>query len=311
MLDRFNGNIKTNVITRREFFWLSSLSAAGFMAGCAANPVTGKSQLMLVSEESEIQMDKKYSPHQFSADYGTLQDKELNRYIQQVGKKMVPTTHRPHMPYSFVGVNATYVNAYAFPGGSISATRGILLELENEAEFASLLGHELGHVNARHSAQQMSKGQLTQAVVGAAAVYAGSKSSGLGDLTSTLGMIGAGALLSYYSRDNEREADALGMAYMVKTGYGSGGFVGLMGMLKSLSKHKPSSTELLFATHPWSGERYQTAVESAGGKYRYANKKPLYRQRYMDHTAKLRSIKGAIAEMQHDGQVPAATGKTF
>ncbi len=298
MLARFNGNLKTNFITRREFLWLSSLSAAGFMAGCAANPVTGKSQLMLVSEESEIQTDKKYAPHQFSADYGTLQDKELSRYIQQVGKKMVAATHRPHMPYSFVGVNATYVNAYAFPGGSIAATRGILLELENEAELASLLGHELGHVNARHSSQQMSKGQLTQAVAGVAAAYAGSRSSALGDLTSTLGMIATGALLSYYSRDNEREADALGMEYMVKTGYGPDGFVGLMGMLKSLSKHKPSSTELLFATHPWSGERYQTALESAGGKYRYAKKKPLYRERYMDHTAKLRSIKGAIAELQ-------------
>jgi len=287
-----------NHISRRAFLRLSAFAAAGLAAGCATNPVTGESQLMLVSEESEIQLDKRNSPYQFSADYGTLQDVDLNNYIQQVGMQMAASTHRPHMPYSFRGVNATYVNAYAFPGGSIAATRGILLQLENEAELAALLGHELGHVNARHTAHQMSKGMLTQAIVGGVAAYAGGQSSALGDLTSTLGMIGAGALLAYYSRDNEREADALGMEYMIKSGYGTDGFVGLMGMLKELSRHKPSSTELLFSTHPWGGERYQSAVEAAGTRYAYARKKPLYKERYMDHTAGLRSIKNAIEEMQ-------------
>ncbi len=299
MVYQFDGNSKPYDLTRRRFLWLSSLSMAGLVMGCATNPVTGESQFMLVSEKEEIQIDKTNSPHQFSSDYGTLQDNELNSYIQQVGKRLAALTHRTHMPYSFQGVNATYVNAYAFPGGSIAATRGILLKLEDEAEFAALIGHELGHVNARHTARQMSKGTLTQLLVSGVAVYAGTQSAVLGDLTSTLGMVGAGALLASYSRDNEREADALGMEYMVKAGYGSGGFVGLMGMLKSLSEHKPSSTELLFATHPWSGERYQTAVDSAQTQYQYAQKNPLYRERYMDHTAKLRSIKGAIEEMQN------------
>ncbi|MGD9105510.1 MAG: M48 family metalloprotease, partial [Desulfobacterales bacterium] len=133
-------------ITRREFLWISSMSAAGFMVGCAANPVTGKPQFMMVSEDQEIKIDKQNSPHQFSSDYGPLQDTALNNYINQTGKTLAARTHRPHMPYSFRGVNATYVNAYAFPGGSIAATRGILLDLENEAQLAALLGHELGHV---------------------------------------------------------------------------------------------------------------------------------------------------------------------
>lgn len=300
--------LTTNGLTRRKFLWLTTMSAAGFMAGCAINPVTGKRQLMLLSEGKEIQIDKQNSPHQFSSDYGTVQDRELNEYINRTGKKIAANTHRPHMPYSFRAVNATYINAYAFPGGSIALTRGILLSLDNEAELAALLSHELGHVNARHTAEQMSKGMLVQTLVGGISVLAGTKGAGYGQLASQLGMIGAGALLASYSRDNEREADALGMQYMVRTGYGPKGMVGLMDLLRSLGKRKPSAIELMFATHPMSDERYQTAVQTVRSKYGSARNLPLYRERYMDNTAKLRAQKGAIEEMQK-GQKEMARGK--
>ena len=289
-------------MTRRKFLWLSSIAAAGLAAGCATNPVTGRSQLMLVSEDQEIQIDQQNTPYQFSADYGTAQDKRLNDYIDRTGKKIAAQTHRTHMPYNFHVVNAIYVNAYAFPGGTIACTRGILLALDNEAELSALLGHELGHVNARHTAEQMSKGMLTQAVVGGLAVAAGTQGAGYGNLASQLGQFGAGALLASYSRDNERQADALGMEYMVRAGYSSQGMVGLMDVLRSMGKHKPSAIELMFSTHPMSDERYQTAVETADTKYKSAKSKPLYRERYLDNTAELRSRKGAIDEMQKGQQ---------
>lgn len=289
---------KKYAMTRRDFLWLTSLSAAGFVIGCATSAVTGRPQLMLVSEDQEIQIDKQNSPHQFSADYGTIQDKALNDYVNQTGKKIAARTHRAHMPYSFRVVNANYVNAYAFPGGSIACTRGILLSLENEAELAALLGHELGHVNARHTAQQMSKGVLAQAVLGGLSALAGTRGAAYGQLASELGMVGVGALLASYSRDNEREADALGMEYMFRARYSPNGIVGLMDMLKGLSKYKPSTIELMFATHPMSEERYQTAVETSRSKYKSAEVFPLYRERYMDHTAKVRALKPAIEEMQ-------------
>jgi predicted Zn-dependent protease len=290
---------KIHGLTRRDFLRLSSLTAAGYVFGCAIDPVTGKQQLMLVSEDTEIQIDKQYAPIQISADFGEAQDSQLNRYVSEVGNKMAAKSHRAHMPYSFRVVNATYVNAYAFPGGTIAATRGIMLELDNEAELAALLGHELGHVNARHSAEQMSKGQLTQAVVGLGSVLVGTQSAALGDLAGQLGQISAGALLAKYSRDNEREADALGMQYMVGAGYGSQGFVGLMDMLNSMSKHKSTTVDLLFATHPMSQERHDTAVQAANTKYESAIKGPLNRERYMDHTAGLRAQKEAIQEIQN------------
>jgi predicted Zn-dependent protease len=267
-------------LTRRQFMWLTGIAAAGAAAGCATNPVTGSTQFMTVSEEEEIQMDRQYSPMQFSDDYGPVQDTALNAYVNGIGRALAVGTHRPNMPYSFRVVNATYINAYAFPGGSIACTRGILTSLDNEAELAALLGHEIGHVNARHTAE--------------------------GQVASALGGFGAGAFLASYSRDNERQADALGTEYMVKAGYGPEGMVGLMQMLNSLHKSTPSSIEIMFATHPMSDERYQSAVNAVRTTYAGAKGLPLYRERYMDNTARLRSIKGAIDEMQKGDKALAA-----
>lgn len=303
----FDESITQEGITRRRFLWLTVLSAAGLALGCATNPVTGKSQLMLISEDSEIEIDKRHSPHQFSADYGPVQDNALNAYLDQTGKGLASLTHRPHMPYSFRAVNATYINAYTFPGGSVAVTRGILLNLRNEAELAGLLGHELGHVNARHTAEQMSKSMLTTAIVGGITAYAGTRGAIYGEVASKLGMLGAGALLASYSRDNEREADALGMEYMVRARYSPNGLVGLMDMLRSMSKRKPSAIELMFATHPMSDERYRTAVKNSQTRYRSAQSLPVHRDRYMDHTAGLRALRSAIEEM-HDGEIDMAKG---
>ncbi|HWR91497.1 MAG TPA: M48 family metalloprotease [Desulfobacterales bacterium] len=285
-------------LTRRRFMWLTGMSAVGIAGGCATNPVTGKSQFMTVSEEEEIQIDRQYSPMQFSEDYGPVQDSALNTYVSGVGRALAGRTHRPNMPYSFRVVNATYINAYAFPGGSIACTRGILVNLDNEAELAALLGHEIGHVNARHTAEQMSKGQLSSILVGGLSIIADVAAPGMGQVASSLGGAGAGAFLASYSRDNERQADALGTEYMVKAGYGPEGMVGLMELLNSLHKSKPSSIELMFSTHPMSDERYQTAVSAVNTTYASSKGLPLYRERYMDHTAQLRAIKGAIDAME-------------
>jgi predicted Zn-dependent protease len=297
-----------HLFTRRDFLKIASYATVGLAAGCATNPVTGKTEFMLVGENTEIKVDKENSPSQFSADYGPVQDKKLNNYINRTGKKMAALTHRPNLPYSFRGVNATYVNAYTFPAGSVGVTRGILLSLENEAELTALLGHELGHVNARHTAKQMSKSMLTQALVGGVSAYVGTVDPAYADLSSKIGMIGAGALLASYSRDNEREADALGLEYMVKSGYSPSGFEGLMDMLRNLSKHKPNAIELMFATHPMSDERYKNTIKTIKSKYSGNRKNPVYRERYMDNTAGVRKIKDAIEKMQN-GEKYMAGGK--
>jgi beta-barrel assembly-enhancing protease len=286
-------------LSRRRFLWLTAAAAAGAATGCASNPVTGQTQLMMVSEQEEIQIDRQYSPMQFSSDYGPVQDASLNAYVDGVGKSLASRSHRTHMPFSFRVVNATYVNAYAFPAGSIACTRGILLKLNNEAELAALMGHELGHVNARHTASALSKGMLTQTVVGGLSILAGTQGAVFGEIASQLGGVGAGALLASYSRDNERQADALGTRYMVQAGYGPEGMVGLMNMLQNLSQSKPGSVEILFSTHPMSAERYQNAVDAVRTQYASAMGLPLHRERYMDQTAGLRSMQETIDELQN------------
>ena len=291
-----------NGLSRREFLIMTSIAATGLAVGCATNPVTGKSQFMIMDEKQEIEVDRRYAPIQFSTDYGTVQDQTLQNYVQATGKRLTGNTHRGHMPYNFHCVNANYVNAYAFPGGSIACTRGILLDLDNEAELAALLGHELGHVNARHTAEIMSKAQLANMAVGGLAVLTSvTVGAGAGNLAGQLGQMGTGALLASYSRDNERQADSLGMEYMTRSGYGPQGMVGLMEMLNSMNQHKTGVTALLFATHPMSSERYQTSVNQATNDFRQYSGQPLYRERYMDNTAGLRKIKGAIKKMQ-DGE---------
>ncbi len=289
---------ESGIITRRKFLQLSSAAALGAAAGCAVNPVTGRRQLMLLSESEEIAIDRQYSPHQFSEDYGIMLDSQLNDYVRSVGLSLSSSSHRPHMPYSYQVVNAAYVNAYAFPGGSIALTRGIMLSLENEAELAALLGHEIGHVTARHTATRMTKNMLLGAVVLLGTALASQESEKAGPWVSVLGGLGAGLLLARYSRDDERQADGLGMDYSIIAGYDPKGMVGLMDVLRSLSSRSPNAIERMFSSHPMSDERYATAQKAAEEKGAELKSPKLSRERYMDNTARLRRMKNVIENIQ-------------
>ncbi len=299
-------------LTRRQILQLLGIGAgsclgSSLLSGCAVDPVTGQREFVLLSESDEIALDKKQSPYQFSTDYGIVQDKQLNQYINQVGTELARRSHRPHMPYSFQTVNAAYINAYAFPGGSIAVTRGILVEVQNEAELAALLGHEIGHVNARHTAEHSTKGTLANILLAGASVA--TSAAGFGNaagLVQNLGGLSAGALLAHYSRDNEREADALGMEYMTRAGYSPQGMVGLMEILQKNGHKNPGAIELMFSTHPMSKARLQQAKNEAKTTYAPFLSGPLNRERYMDQTAQLRRIQPAIVAI---GKAATAQGK--
>lgn len=253
---------------------------------------------MLMSEAEEVALDRKWAAHQISADYGASQDAELNAYVSGVGTGIAEWTHRPGMPYSFRVVNTPVVNGYTMPAGTVALGRGLMLAMEDEAELAAVLGHELGHVNARHAAERMSKNLLMTAIVTGVAAYAEHEKEGYGQLAAGLGAIGSGALLARYSRNDEREADALGMEYMTRSGQNPEGMVGLMDSFRKLEKERPSAVTLLFATHPMSDERYQTAAERVKTSYADAANRERFRQRYMDRTAALRSVRKAVEAMQ-------------
>lgn len=289
----FAQRLARNRLSRRDVLWLFGAgTAATALSGCATSPVDGSSILVGMSEEQEKQVDRQVAPHQFSQDMGPVQDGELNRYVNSVGVRMQQTTHRPAMPYSYRVLNANYINAYTFPGGAIGVTRGIMTELDNESELAALLGHEMGHVNARHAAQRQGQGLLAQVAVAGLAVA--TSDSQWGGLATIAGQVGSSALLSSYSRDNEREADALGQEYMVRSGYPASGMVQLHGLLVREAKEQPSLLETMFSSHPMSGERMATAKSLADSRYAASLKASPQRERYMDNTAKLRQMKPTI-----------------
>lgn len=298
-----SSNLTRRQLIRRISYASLGLSAPAWLSGCAIDPITGKPTLMLLTREDEIAIDREQTPHQFSADYGVTTDAALNRYVTELGESISRRSHRADMPYNFQVVNANYVNAYAFPGGSIGITRGILLELDNEAELAALLGHEIGHVTARHAGARMTQGMLAQAAVGTA--VAGLGDSALGGAVGMVGQIGAGALLARYSRENERQADQLGTDYMVLANQNPEGMVGLMSMLRSLSSRKPNAIELMFSSHPMSDERYRNVQQQVSGFSSNQRARDLGRERYMDQTARLRAMKPAIEAMQEGERLMA------
>lgn len=286
------------VMSRRAFLGGTVLTTGAVVSGCATNPVTGKRQLMLITTAEELAIDQQHAPHQFSADYGPVQDPALQAYLQDVTERIARTSHRPDMPYRTTGLYASYVNGYTFPAGSIGVTRGILAELGDEAALAALIGHEIGHVNARHSARRMTNQLLTMLVLGLGAAVL-LEDEKYAPLVLGIGAIGAGALLARYSRENEREADKLGMDYMVAAGYPATGMVALMDMLRSMEKRKPNIIERMFSSHPMSEDRHRTAIEHAQNDYAQLHVSKDNRERYMDMTSTIRAQKPVLHSIQN------------
>lgn len=285
----------------RRLLGLASALLLALFTGCAINPVTGERQLMLVSEDQEIAIDRQNAPQQFSQDYGPVQQTDVSAYVNQVGMKLARQSDRPNMPFSFRVVNASYLNAYAFQGGSIAVTRGMMLAVEDEATLAALLGHEIGHVCARHGSNQMSKGMLIQAA--AAGVVAGvgygtDNNASYVQAATMAANAGGTMLLAKYSRDDEREADALGMKYSVGNGYTPLGMIRLTDILVKISNNNPSMVEQLMATHPQSPERYAAMVNLAQTKYAHVTNGQDGREAYQKAIAPLLPFKATVQAIQ-------------
>lgn len=291
--DELSRGLQRNRISRRQMLWLLGAST---VSACATSPVGGGSILVGMSEEEEKQVDRQVAPQQFSQDLGAIQDDAVNRYLGEIGRRLDASSHRPQMPYSYRVLNANYVNAYTFPGGAMAVTRGILVDLHDESELAALLGHEIGHVNARHAAQRQGQAKLAQAAISGANLIAAG--TGYGSLVELGSQLGASVLLTSYSRDNEREADALGQEYMVRAGYPASGMIGLQQLLVDQEKGAPGLMQTMFASHPMSRERRDTARQLAEEKYTASLKRDSGREHFMDSTASLRRLKPTIDACQ-------------
>lgn len=235
---------------------LFACAAFALLGGCAVNPVTGKNELNLVSEAQELSIGKQqYGPMRQAQGGDYVVDPELTAYVSQVGQRLAAVSDRK-LPYEFHVLNNSVPNAWALPGGKIVLNRGLLTELNSEAELAAVLGHEITHAAAKHTARNMSRGMLLQGAMMASVIA--TQGSDYAQLAQIGAGLGAQLVTQKYGRDAEREADYYGMKYMSRAGYNPQGAVELQKTFVKLSEgHRQDWLSGLFASHPPSQERVQ------------------------------------------------------
>ena len=248
-----------NLEQMKNYILISFLAASVFaFNNCARNPVTGKRQVVLMSEEQEIAMGKEADP-QIVAQFGLYQDQALQAFITEKGKAMAAISHRPNLNYEFKIVDSEVLNAFAVPGGYVYFTRGIMAHFNNEAEFAGVLGHEIGHIAARHSVEQQRNAILGQLGIIAGMIIAPELAQ-FGEAASQ----GLGLLFLKFGRDAERESDKLGVEYSSKIGYDAQYMAGFFNVLKRKGEESGSAELPTFlSTHPDPGERNQNVAQLA------------------------------------------------
>lgn len=230
---------------------LAGLAVAGLVivAGCSVNPATGKRELNFVSTSQEISMGRESDPA-ILAEYGAYADTSLASFVNTVGRKLAAVSERPELDWHFRVLDTKVVNAFAVPGGYIYVTRGIMAAMNSEAQLAGILGHEIGHVTARHTARQITKAQLASM-----GLLAGSLLSSDIARYSDVAQQGLSVLFLKFSRDDETQADELGIRYCVKAGYDPREVPATYDMLNRMAQQEGGSLPTWMSTHPDPGNR--------------------------------------------------------
>lgn len=230
-----------------------SLALAASLAACATNPATGKKEVSLMSEAQEIALGQQMDP-EIRREMGVYDDPELQRYVESVGSRLARQSERPELPWHFTVVDAPAVNAFALPGGYIYLTRGILPFLRDEAQLAGVLGHEIGHVTARHSAQQYTKATGAGLGLTLLSIFVPEARPLQGIAEQALGV-----LFLKYGRDDELQADRLGVRYTAAADWNPAGVAGMLTTLQRLDQASGSRKGVpnWLTTHPAPADRVQ------------------------------------------------------
>lgn len=267
------------------------ISSLLLTSGCAVNPVSGQSDFVLLSEDQEIALGRE-NHAEIIKKYGLYKNPPLQDYVQRVGERLAAVSHRSNLIYRFTVLDSPAVNAFALPGGYIYITRGLLAYLNNEAELAAVLGHEIGHVTARHAVRQHSTATATGILASVLASQTGV--AGAGDLFNVIGT----ALVRGYGREHELESDRLGAEYLARSGYDPLAMLEVIRVLKDqevydreLAKREDREPRVyhgVFSTHPDNDARLQQVVGRA---------RALQKQNGLNYTnraAFLRHIEGLV-----------------
>jgi predicted Zn-dependent protease len=257
---------------------VAALSLAAVLIACAVNPATGKRQLVLISEADEIAIGRQNDQAMVQS-LGLYDDEKLQAYVQDLGRRMAAKSERPHLDWTFRVVDDPVVNAFALPGGFVYITRGILAHMNSEAELAGVVGHEIGHVTARHGVNQMSKQQLAQLGMGLGMAVS-EDFRAVADLAGQ----GLGLLFLKYSRDDERQADDLGLRYMSREGYDPRPMADFYSVLREVGEAAGASpVPSLFSTHPQPENRRERLHEEIAELGQDFSDYPTGRRAFLQH----------------------------
>jgi predicted Zn-dependent protease len=241
-------------------------AAVGLLVSCAANP-TGGTDFVLMSEKAELEKGKELHEETIK-EQAIYHDEELEAYVNRVGQKLAAVSHRPELTYTFTIIDSPDINAFALPGGYVYINRGLMTFLSTEAQLAAVLGHEIGHITARHAVKQQTAARSGNVLTTTASI-ASVLTTGTNVLGETAGLFG-GALISGYGRDMELDADGLGAEYLQKAGYDPNAMVEVITVLKNhedfmkRTSNRGAAYHGLFATHPRNDTRLKEAVGQAG-----------------------------------------------
>ena len=269
---------------RRSLTILAVLLAALAATGCATNPATGKQDVVFMSEADEIKLGQQEHAR-IMQQYARYDDEALQDYVNQVGQKIVAVSHRPQIQFTFTVLDSDEINAFAIPG-YVYVTRGIMVYLNSEAELTAVLGHEVGHVTARHAVRQQTGAMATG--VGSTILGVLTQSADIANVANVAGS----ALVSGYGRDMELEADGLGAQYLARLGYDPDAMIDVVRLLKNqesfevqqarIEGRQPRVYHGLFASHPDNDTRLQEVVKAAGKTGAQANYRPPGRDQYLE-----------------------------
>ncbi len=248
--------MRTPLFHARPLVYLLSL-ARFCCVSCSRNPVTGKRDFMLLSKKGEVALGQQSDPG-IIASYGLYEDDKLQRFIDSKGRQMARISHRPELNYQFRILDSPVVNAFAVPGGYVYFTRGILAHFNNEAEFVGVLGHEIGHITARHSAKQYSKQIVAQLGLAVGMVFSPTFRE-FGDLAQS----GVGLLFLKFGRDAESQSDQLGVDYSTKIGYDACEMANFFNTIHRIQEDAGVEIPTFLSTHPDPQDRNQRVEQMA------------------------------------------------
>jgi predicted Zn-dependent protease len=271
---------------------IAATAALAIAVACATNPVTGERELSLMSEQQEVQLGQQYDV-EVRQQMGLYEDPNVQQYVEQIGLRLARVSHRPELPWHFAVVDVPAVNAFALPGGYIYMTRGILAYLDNEAQLAGVLGHEIGHVTARHAAQQYTKATGGQLGLLALGIFV-PEARPFGQIAET----GLALLFLKHGRDDELQSDRLGVEYTSKAGWDPRGVPSFLNTLARIGAETDrSGVPNWLSTHPQPEDRVVRAQEAIAAAKGTA-------QGVVDRAAYLRRIDGIIfGDNPEDGLV--------